>query len=117
MNKDDVFEYGDQTTFRLRDQEFVVDDFGTVANVPTPEVPPAQESESAPAVGDETRLMPAPVSYPELEGAPEARTTPGTTPAAQMTADEKLDAILHALEALRRRVDSIDAMIARVLTR
>ena len=99
MSKDDVFEYGDQTTFRLRDQEFTVDEYGTVVNVPTPELPAA----------DETRMMPPPAS-------PFADTQ--ETPAGQtMTVDEKLDAILHSLEALQRRVDSLDAMLARVLTR
>ena len=83
--KDDVFEYGEKTTFRLRDQEFLSDDYGTVMNVPTPEVP-------APPPPDETKSELARI-------------------------EEKLDAVLHGLETLQRRVDSIDAMIARVLTR
>ena len=87
-DNDDVFEYGDQTTFRLRDQEFMVDDLSTVASVPVPELPPAETPAAPP---------PPPPDLARIE--------------------EKLDAVLQTLEALQRRVESIDAMIARVLTR
>ena len=93
---DDVFEYGDQTTFRLRDQEFMVDDLNTIAMVPTPELPPVEEAPTAEI----------PVEAPPAEAKSELARV-----------EDQLDAVLHAIEALQRRVDSIDAMIARVLTR
>ena len=89
-DNDDVFEYGDQTTFRLRDQEFMVDDLSTVASVPVPDLPATDVPADPPP-------PPAPTDLARI--------------------DQKLDAIVHAIEALQRRVDSIDAMIARVLTR
>lgn len=94
---DDVFEYGDQTTFRLRGQEFMVDDLNTVASVPTPSLPPLELPAEVPSD------LPA-------EAPVEAKSELARV-------EEKLDAVLRNLDALQRRVDSIDAMIARVLTR
>ncbi|HEX8172758.1 MAG TPA: hypothetical protein VF824_19630 [Thermoanaerobaculia bacterium] len=105
---DDPFDYGDRTTFQLRNQQFALDDYGTVMNLPVPEPPaPIEAPEPVTQVIEEAPAEIEATAAP-VESAP-------SDPLARI--EQKLDAALAAIEFLRRRVDSIDVMLARVLNR
>jgi hypothetical protein len=108
---DDPFDYGDRTTFQLRNQQFALDDYGTVMNLPVPE-PPAPIAEPEPAAQPMAQTIEkAPV---EIEATAPVESAPSDP---LMRIEQKLDAALAAIEFLRRRVDSIDVMLARVVNR
>lgn len=88
---DDVFDIGDRTIFQLRSQQFSVgEEFGTmIVRVPS---------------GDETMLV-TPVS-----DAPAPQ-----DPVAEL--QRKLDVAFRQIAALQQRIDSMDAMLARFLSR
>lgn len=88
---DDVFDIGDRTIFQLRSQEFTPDEeFGTMM-IRAPR-------------GDETMIV-TPVSDAPR---PEERVA---------ELERKLDLAFRHISALRQRIDSMDAMLARFLSR
>ena len=86
----EVFSYGEQTILKMQDQLFTIDDYGT-------------------RVGDqmETTTAPAVVVASEAE--------PLADPLVRI--ERKLDAALRSLEALQKRIDSLDATVAHLVMR
>jgi len=92
----DVFAYGDGTLMQLRDQAWDIDgpEFGT-------RVVPGQDAAT-------------PLALPVLETEAGAEPPPG---ADLSRLEQKIDLLMTAVAALQRRLDSIDATIARALAR
>jgi hypothetical protein len=83
------FDIGDRTIFQMRNQRFDVEEYGTIVNVP---------HRRDPLVASATEIAPEPAAPMER-------------------IEQKLDAALRALDALQHRVDSLDALLSRVLHR
>ena len=88
-SEDDVFEIGERTIYHLKNQvsPFDADDLGTM--IVRPHTPP-----------------PAPAPAVERER---------VDPLERL--EDKIDVLTHAIEMLQRRLDSMDAQIARLVSR
>ncbi len=83
----EVFEFGDRTVGLLRNQTFAFDEFGTrVASAPTLEMAVEIMPEEAPLPGALARI------------------------------EQKVDAAINAILALERRINSIDSVLARLVS-
>ena len=85
----DVFPIGDSTIFALRNQRFDTEDLGTMI----------------------VREVPSLIQPAVMTTASELDTDPITR------LEQKLDAALHMIAKLQQRLDSIDATIARAISR
>jgi hypothetical protein len=98
MNPDEekeVFDYGDRTIFTLRAQSFDVDnEYGTIIGRPAPLL-----------------TVEAPLELPPVVEAPPVTEDP------LKRLEQKLDSALHAIAQLQQKLESIDATLARALSR
>jgi hypothetical protein len=98
--EEQVFAVGERTVMTMQSQSFLDEEFGTIAGDPSDlaamEAPVAAEN--------------APVRE---EGAPAAAATADDL----IRIERKLDTLTHLLNALNRRLDSIDMVLARMISR
>ena len=91
------FEFGDETMLRHHSLEFAY----------------AQGDDS---LGSETRILPVPATAPAVED----DTNPVTEVQPQTQLDrieQRLGELVHAVEGLQRRIDAMDAVLARIINR
>jgi hypothetical protein len=119
----EVFSFGDGTLMQLREQAWELEgqEFGNAApefgtRIISPHVEP---EEAATTDAGESSTAPADEETPWAENASAAHAAVATPHAAGdiATLEQKIDLLLHAVAALQRRLDSMDAAIARALLR
>ena len=93
------FEYGDDTMLRLHSRQFAFDQANESLGSDTRVIPPEPQQQSS-DLGPRSSVLAAPNRGP--------RTEEGLS---------QLDRIERAVEALQKRLDAIDATLARVLSR
>ena len=89
MKDDQVFEVGDGTVMKMKNQSFLTEEFGTVATDPG--------------------------STPVSLTIAAASETSGDTDLVRL--QRQVDLLVRAIESLHRRVDSVDAAVARFVNR
>jgi hypothetical protein len=110
------FAFGEGTLMQLRDQQWEFDELGTrmIGRAPQPAPQPVAEEEMG------TQIIPPPQSRPEgvTQAAPIESAAAATSSADPLVRIEhRLEELTRAVLLMQRRLDSIDAAMARFLTR